>query len=579
MQPNFNKTPRPKINETVPMEDADEAILRSITKKYGKMHEKDFFSNDYSTYFKYVPSPEGDESGSVKHQVIKLPSFAKFFSNFSSAVEQIKLLRKNPEVIKSENIRELFDQVQKAFRRTQFVIRKEFPVEYEVMKRQRPLLEVNYKVYKEKHFDICPAAEALRDRLLNGEFGDPNEHTLGEWLYQHDILFGTEKQVIQDKEGDRNDLRKAANAAKSIINLSRDLNIPSKEINAYIPGHLKKIRDIVNYSSLTEALDHNDPVLMRARAAKMRANDMKKLDALKKTNIGFNVGPTRKEKNARALVQKLKAKRAEIEREMENDPDIEPTGGPVADMYGDQLNKIDNAIEKAASVYSKPMDYDTAVGKVSEDDDYGKTGLEPRTFVDPEDLTPSARAEKMLKKDDKDVDKINEEEVEKEGAELPDATDEMLQKFPTLKKTIVRLMTDDYKEFMETIDYISPRPTAFKINLTNGQSFTLKWMGKNFEATILGKRYYLGQLNNYQQALDKLSILYKEGPISSDTGEPGEVPSDDFGSDLGGGSAGGGADLGAGDAAPAADAGDEEGGADLGGEELGFEEPGEDPGA
>ena len=155
----------------------------------------------------------------------------------------------------------------------------------------------------------------------------------------------------------------------------------------------------------------------------------------------------------------------------------------------------------------------------------------------------------------------------------------MLQKFPTLKKTIVRLMTDDYKEFMDTIDYISPRPTAFKVNLTNGQSFTLKWMGKNFEATILGKRYYLGQLNNYQQALDKLSILYKEGPISSDAGEPGEAPSDDFASDLGGGSAGGGADLGAGDAAPAADAGDEEGGADLGGEELGFEEPGEDPGA
>ena len=114
------------------------------------------------------------------------------------------------------------------------------------MKRQRTVIEESYKGYKEKHFDICPAAEALRDRLLNGEFGEPNEYELGEWLYQHDILFGTEKQVIQDKEGDRNDLRTAANAAKRIIHLSRDLNIPSKEINAYIPGHLKKIRDIVN---------------------------------------------------------------------------------------------------------------------------------------------------------------------------------------------------------------------------------------------------------------------------------------------------------------------------------------------
>ena len=121
--------------------------------------------------------------------------------------------------------------------------------------------------------------------------------------------------------------------------------------------------DVVDSTAdLFQEVGMNDPVLMRSRVAKMRADDMKKLDALKKANVGSS----RKEIQARALVQKLKAKRAEIEREMENDPDIEPTGGPVADMYGDQLNKIDNAIEKAASVYNKPMDYDTAVGKVEE---------------------------------------------------------------------------------------------------------------------------------------------------------------------------------------------------------------------
>ena len=35
-------------------------------------------------------------------------------------------------------------------------------------------------------------------------------------------------------------------------------------------------------------------------------------------------------------------------------------------MYGDQLNKIDNAIEKAASIYSKNLSYDQAVGKINE---------------------------------------------------------------------------------------------------------------------------------------------------------------------------------------------------------------------
>ena len=112
-----------------------------------------------------------------------------------------------------------------------------------------------YKGYKDKHFDICPTAETLRDRLLNGEFGNKDEALIGEWLYQHDVLFGIEKQILRDKEGDENDLKNVAVAVDRIINLSRDLEIPAKEINAYIPAHVKKIKDIVEYSSLTEAID------------------------------------------------------------------------------------------------------------------------------------------------------------------------------------------------------------------------------------------------------------------------------------------------------------------------------------
>lgn len=106
-----------------------------------------------------------------------------------------------------------------------------------------------------------------------------------------------------------------------------------------------------------------------------------------------------------------------------------------------------------------------------------------------------------------------------EGATLPDSTDMMLGKFPTLRHCLIRLQTENFKDFVASIDYISPKPTEFRINLTNGQSFELKWMGKDFEATISGKRYYLGELIDFQQALEKLSILYKEGPISS--GEEG----------------------------------------------------------
>ena len=33
-------------------------------------------------------------------------------------------------------------------------------------------------------------------------------------------------------------------------------------------------------------------------------------------------------------------------REMENDPEIEIEGGPVADQYGDELNKLENRLYK-----------------------------------------------------------------------------------------------------------------------------------------------------------------------------------------------------------------------------------------
>ena len=118
-----------------------------------------------------------------------------------------------------------------------------------------------YKGYKDKHFDICPTAEDLRDRLLAGEFKDNNwatgtdfEKEVGEWLYQHDVIFGIEKKIIKDKEGDESDIAKAKEAEGRVVNLSRDLGIPASEINAYLPAHIKTIKDMVEYSSLTESI-------------------------------------------------------------------------------------------------------------------------------------------------------------------------------------------------------------------------------------------------------------------------------------------------------------------------------------
>jgi hypothetical protein len=151
---------------------------------------------------------------------------------------------------------------------------------------------------------------------------------------------------------------------------------------------------------------------------------------------------------------------------------------------------------------------------------------------------------------------------EEEGAVLETSTDEILGKFPTVKKAITSLFTKEYPEFVTDVRWVAPKPSTFAVDLKNGQSFNLKWMGKGFEAQIEGKKYYLDKLPEYQQALDKINDILKNGPISQ-----GEEP--------------GGEEFGAPAAEPAAGGGggDFPGGEAGGGEEAAPEEGGEAAGA
>ena len=114
--------------------------------------------------------------------------------------------------------------------------------------------------------------------------------------------------------------------------------------------------------------------------------------------------------------------------------------------------------------------------------------------------------------------------VFQEGAELPDATEQILAKFPTLKHCLVNLQTEDFLEFVGSIDWVCPKPTEFRINLKNGTNYILKWMGEGFQATISGKKYYLPVQSEFQKALQKLAILYTEGPLGQEDEQPAAGP-------------------------------------------------------
>ena len=229
-------------------------------------------------------------------------------------------------------------------------------------------------------------------------------------------------------------------------------------------------------------------------------------------------------------------------------------------------------------MYFPKKDYDPGMIKYFKNDIPGDEE-DKNEFLKNMSNLPGSMNESLLDELDEQEPSPEEEPDMKAGPEtvLEDATDKILGKFPTLRQAIIKLQSEDFKEFVDTIDWISPRPTSFRVNLKNGQDYILKWTGKSFEASILGKRYLLSNIADYQQALDKLAILYREAPMkgAGEEEEEGGGADADFGSASGGGAGdfpGGdaGGDTGGGDVG-ADDAGGEEGGADLGDEPIDFE--------
>ena len=94
----------------------------------------------------------------------------------------------------------------------------------------------------------------------------------------------------------------------------------------------ESFNDFVN----NEATDFNDPILMKMRAAQMKAN---KKAAEKAEKAKKELSPAKLKK-----IQALKDERAEVLKDMEQEGELE--GGEIADMYGDMLNNIDKQIIK-----------------------------------------------------------------------------------------------------------------------------------------------------------------------------------------------------------------------------------------
>jgi len=121
-------------------------------------------------------------------------------------------------------------------------------------------------------------------------------------------------------------------------------------------------------------------------------------------------------------------------------------------------------------------------------------------------------------------------EVLAEQTSLRTSKEEILGKFPTLRRTLINLLTADFDQFIDDIKWIAPKPTTFEVVFSNDQSFYLKWTGKGFEAQVQGKKYFLTSTEDFQQALDKLNDLLKYSKPTS--GEGDEIGNEDEGGEF-----------------------------------------------
>ena len=102
----------------------------------------------------------------------------------------------------------------------------------------------------------------------------------------------------------------------------------------------------------------------------------------------------------------------------------------------------------------------------------------------------------------------------------------ILQKYPTLNKTLVDLLTEEFRDYITGVYIMAPKPTTFKIVLHNNRYFHLIFMGDDkYEAKVSGKKYWLSKLGEFQEATMSIADLLMLGTPPSTEGPSEELPS------------------------------------------------------
>ena len=91
-----------------------------------------------------------------------------------------------------------------------------------------------------------------------------------------------------------------------------------------------------------------------------------------------------------------------------------------------------------------------------------------------------------------------------------------IQAYPKLHDVLVELMTNAYEIFVVDVEWVAPKPTTFRIQLANGKYFFLTNTDRTWIATVEGKKFYMLNLNEKQDAINSIARVLRYGKTKSE---------------------------------------------------------------
>lgn len=105
--------------------------------------------------------------------------------------------------------------------------------------------------------------------------------------------------------------------------------------------------------------------------------------------------------------------------------------------------------------------------------------------------------------------------------------DFILFKFPNIKTILSDLLTVTFKDYIDNIYVVAPKPTTFKVVLKNQQYFNIIYNERSYIVKVEGKKYYMINLGEKENAIEKIANLLNSKKFITSKTDAEEEEKDD----------------------------------------------------